>query len=168
MTTTIERDGATGKAIRIAQIASEQCWADPTALARNAAKVLEWYERVADEADLVVFPELTLSGYIPLKGYDQRRKHILAEVANAAVDGALPRLAAATRGRRAAMVVGFMEPSTMRHELYNSVALIEDGDVLGVYRKMHLPVEENHYFVPGDQPLVVSCRAGRSSSSAWW
>src|SRR5262249_57624959 len=119
------------------------------------------YERAADAADLVVFPELTLTGYIPLKGYDQERKLVLAGVAQRVVGEALPQIAAATRGRRAAMVVGFMEPSTMRNEIYNSIALIQDGAVLGVYGKMHLAVEENHYFVPGDGPVVVDCRAGR-------
>jgi predicted amidohydrolase len=49
----------------------------------------------------------------------------------------------------------------MRNEMYNAIALIEDGRVLGVYRKMHLPVEENHYFVPGDEAVVAACRAGR-------
>lgn len=161
MTSIPEQRGVVGKEIRIAQISAEQCWADPTALERNAAKVVQWYERVADDADLVVFPELTLTGYIPLKGYDQKRKLILAEVAQRVAHDVLPRIVATTRGKRAAMVVGFMEPSTMRNEIYNSVALVQDGSVFGVYRKMHLPVEENHYFVPGDQPVVVNCRAGR-------
>ena len=82
-------------------------------------------------------------------------------VANRVVDEVLPEIAAATRDRRAALVVGFMEPSTMRYEMYNAVALIEAGGVRGVYRKMHLPVEENHYFVPGDEAVVVECRVGR-------
>jgi len=161
LTLTPERNDMAGKDIRIAQISAEQCWADPSALERNTAKVVEWYERAADDADLVVFPELTLTGYIPLKGYDQKRKLILAGVAQRVAAEALPRLVAATQGKRAALVVGFMEPSTMRNEIYNSIALLQDGAVLGVYRKMHLPVEENHYFVPGDGPVVVDCRAGR-------
>jgi N-carbamoylputrescine amidase len=161
LTPTPEQSAPAGNAVSIAQISAEQCWADPSALDRNSAKVQQWYERAADDADLVVFPELTLTGYIPLKGYDQKRKHILADVAKRVVDDALPRIVAATQGRRAAIVVGFMEPSVMRNEIYNSVALIQDGAVLGVYRKMHLPVEENHYFVPGDRPVVVDCRAGR-------
>lgn len=154
-------NGRGGAAITVAQIAAEQCWSDASARQRNAAKVDTWYRRAADTADLIVFPELALTGYIPLKGYDQKKKHALAEVAQRVFDDTLPKLASATAGRRAAMVVGFMEPSTMRHEIYNSVALLQDGQVLGVYRKMHLPVEENHYFVPGDQPLAIECRAGR-------
>jgi len=150
-----------GAAIAVAQISAEQCWADPAALARNTAKVERWYLDAADDADLAVFPELILTGYIPLKGYDQTKKRVLAGVAAEVVDKSLPALAAATRGRRAAMVVGFMEPTTVRYEMHNSVAVIQDGTILGVYRKMHLPVEENHYFVPGDAAVVVDCRAGR-------
>src|SRR5579872_6590402 len=149
LTTTAESSGGRGAAVAIAQIAVEQCWADPSALDRNAAKVEQHYRDVADDSDLVVFPELVLTGYIPLKGYDQAKKRVLAEVASRLVDEPLLRLAAVTGGRRAAMVVGFMEPASMRHEIFNAVALIEDGAVRGVYRKMHLPVEENHYFVPG-------------------
>jgi len=158
---TPEPSGPRGREIRIAQISAEHCWADPSALGRNVAKVLQWYERVADEADLIVFPELMLTGYIPATGYNQKVKRLLAELAQRVAGEELPRVAAATRGRRAAMVVGFMEPSTMRNEFYNSAALIQDGAVLGVYRKMHLPTEENHYFIPGDSPAVVDCRAGR-------
>jgi predicted amidohydrolase len=152
---------AAGAAISVAQISVEQCWADPDALARNTAKVERWYREAADSSDLVIFPELTLTGYIPLKGYDQAKKRVLAGVAAHVVDDALPRLTALTNGRRAAMVIGFMEPTTVRYEMHNSVALIQDGTILGVYRKMHLPVEENHYFVPGDAAVVADCRAGR-------
>ena len=161
MTTTPDQSASPGAAITVAQIGADQCWADPSALRRNSAKVEQWYRDHADDADLVVFPELILTGYIPLKGYDQAKKRVLSEVAARVVDQELPLLATATKGRRAAMIVGFMEPTSMRHEMHNSIALIQDGAILGVYRKMHLPVEENHYFVPGDEAVVVDCRAGR-------
>ena len=49
----------------------------------------------------------------------------------------------------------------MRDEFFNSVALAEDGRLRGVYRKIHLPVEENHYFLPGDQIVVADTKFGR-------
>jgi N-carbamoylputrescine amidase len=161
LTSTPEAAAPAGAAITVAQISAEQCWADPSALARNVAKIEQWYRNSAADSDLVVFPELILTGYIPLKGYDQAKKAVLSEVAARVVNDAIPKLAALTNGRRAAMLVGFMEATSMRHEMYNSVAVIQDGAVLGVYRKMHLPVEENHYFIPGDAATVVACRAGR-------
>lgn len=147
--------------VTAAQVEIEQCWQDPGALTRNTDRLIEHYTAIADDTDLVVFPELSLTGYIPLKGYDQRRKRLLAEVAHRAFHDELPRLQAATAGRRAATAVGFMQPSTMRHEVYNSLGYLQDGALLAVYRKQHLPVEENHYFVPGDETMVVHAAIGR-------
>lgn len=148
-------------AVALVQIGVEQAWEDPQALERNTRKLIEWYDSVADDVDLAVFPELALTGYIPLKGYDQKRKRILYEVSLECRREAVPRLIAATRGRRASVVAGFMEPSRMRNEMFNSVALCEDGVCLAVHRKIHLPVEENHYFVPGKDVTVVDSRHGR-------
>jgi predicted amidohydrolase len=146
--------------VQMCQIEAAQCWADRAHLEQNAANIRQWYERVADESDLVVFPELSLTGYIPLKGYDQAKKLAMAEVAGAATTDVLPRLAGLTQGRRAAMVVGLMEATDMRFEFFNTAAYLEDGEILGTYRKIHLPVEENHYFVPGDRISVFQSRIG--------
>jgi predicted amidohydrolase len=151
--------------VTAAQISMEQCWQDPEALTRNADKILAHYLEVADSTDLVVFPELSLFGYIPLKGYDQRRKAELAELAHYAAKTQLPRLREVTAGRRAAMVVGFMEPSTMRNEMYNAVSYLENGVSLATYRKAHLPVEENHYFIPGDTIQAFDTAIGRVAMS---
>ncbi|MGH8916004.1 MAG: carbon-nitrogen hydrolase family protein, partial [Acidimicrobiia bacterium] len=43
---------------------------------------------------------------------------------------------------------------------YNSVAVLDDGRIAAVYRKIHLPVEENHYFTPGDEVVLAETRAG--------
>jgi predicted amidohydrolase len=147
--------------VAAAQVPAHQAWEDPEVVRLNSEAIARIYLELADRLDLVVFPELALTGYIPLKGYDQRRKRILAEAARRAAEDELPRLTALTASRRAALVVGLMEPATMRHEFYNSVAVIEDGDLRAVYRKIHLPVEENHYFVPGDEIVVAETRTGR-------
>ena len=147
--------------VAIAQIPSRQAWADPEAVSANGAVIQEVYSDLADRVDLVVFPELALTGYIPLKGYDQRRKRILAEASRQAATTELDRLVESTRGRRAGLVVGFMEPASMRDEFHNSVALAENGGLRAVYRKIHLPVEENHYFLPGDEVVVAETSKGR-------
>ena len=84
--------------VAIAQIPARQAWADPGAVAANADVIADIYSDLADLADLVVFPELALTGYIPLKGYDQRRKRILAEAAREAATTQLNRLVDATKG----------------------------------------------------------------------
>jgi len=146
--------------VAMAQVPARQAWADEEAVEANTAMIKSIYEMHADDVDLVVFPELAITGYIPLKGYDQRRKRILADAAERAANQSLPLLREATEGRRAVLVVGMMEPAAMRHEFYNAVAVIDDGNLSGVYRKIHLPVEENHYFLPGDEVVVVETRAG--------
>jgi predicted amidohydrolase len=146
--------------VALAQIPARQAWADDDAVEANTKTVRSLFEMHADETDLVVFPELALTGYIPLKGYDQRRKRILSDAAGKATNHYLPLLREATAGRRAVMVVGLMEPAAMRHEFYNSVAVLDDGDLSAVYRKIHLPVEENHYFLPGDEVVVAETKAG--------
>lgn len=146
--------------VALVQFAARQAWSDAGAVVANTETVRSLYDMHADEVDLVVFPELALTGYIPLKGYDQRRKRLLSEAAAQAAGSSLPMLVEATKGRKATMVVGLMEPATMRHEFHNSVAVLDEGRVSGLYRKIHLPVEENHYFLPGDEVVVAETRAG--------
>jgi len=146
--------------VALVQMPARQAWADEEAVEANTEKIKSIYQMYADEVDLVVFPELAVTGYIPLKGYDQRRKRILSAAAEQAAHKSLPQLREATAGRRAVLVVGLMEPAAMRHEFYNSVAVLDDGDLSAIYRKIHLPVEENHYFLPGDEVMVVETRAG--------
>jgi NAD+ synthase (glutamine-hydrolysing) len=95
-------------------------------------------------ADVVVFPELAVTGYPPedlvLKPQFVRdNMHALAG------------FAAATAGKRCRAVAGFVEARDAR--LYNAVALCGDGEVLAVYRKRLLPnyavFDEQRYFEPG-------------------
>lgn len=146
--------------VEVVQTYADQCWSDPALLHSNQTRVADSYLNAADDVDFVAFPELALTGYIPLKGYDQVRKRTLAYVAHQATEEVIPRLAALTRDKRAAMVVGFMEASATRFEFFNSVALLEGGGLKATYRKLHLPVEENHYFVPGDEVVVAASRRG--------
>ena len=59
------------------------------------------------------------------------------------------------------MVVGFMEPTTMRYEMYNAIALIEAAGSGASIARCICRSRKNHYFVPGDDVVVVECRAGR-------
>jgi NAD+ synthase (glutamine-hydrolysing) len=114
----------------------------------NADKIAEYTARARDAgAALVVFPELSLTGYPP---EDLLLKtHFLD-----AVGAALQELATRTRG--IAALVGFPE----RHDdVYNAAALLADGEVAAVYRKIHLPnygvFDEQRYFQAGEQAATV-------------
>jgi NAD+ synthase (glutamine-hydrolysing) len=108
----------------------------------NAAKIAEHTAAARDAgAALVVFPELSLSGYPP---EDLLLKTSFLEDAYAA----LRELATETRGIVA--LVGFPERA---EDVYNAAAVLADGEVAAVYRKMYLPnygvFDEQRYFQNG-------------------
>ncbi len=109
------------------------------------------------KADLVVFPELGLTGYT--------LKDLVEEVAlDPAKDPRFRRLAAATKGLSA--VVGFVEESPADRGLfYNAAAFIADGRVIHVHRKVYLPTngmfEEAKFFAPGRDFRAFDAPVGR-------
>ncbi|MDH4611132.1 NAD+ synthase [Pseudomonas sp. BN102] len=107
--------------------------------------------REAWEADVIVFPELSLCGYPPedllLRSSMQRR-----------VERGLQRLRDEVRGIY--LVVGY---PWLEDELrYNACAVIADGQLLATYYKQRLPnyrvFDEKRYFEPGLQPCVVDIK----------
>jgi predicted amidohydrolase len=95
------------------------------------------------QADLVVAPELALSGYL------FTRKREVEQMAEEVPGPATDRLTRASAEANCHVVVGLAERSGDR--LYNSAVLIGPRGVLGVYRKVHLFYEEKLYFSPGDR-----------------
>jgi NAD+ synthase (glutamine-hydrolysing) len=116
-------------------------------IAGNARLVNEYIAAArTEEASVVVFPELALTGYPP---EDLLLKtHFLDAVGDALED-----IAAQTQGIVA--VVGFPERAD---DVYNAAALLADGQVSAVYRKMYLPnygvFDEQRYFQNGQRPAV--------------
>jgi predicted amidohydrolase len=104
-------------------------------------------------AGLVVFPELGLTGY--------QLQDLAAEVAMRDDDPRLLGLAAETAGMSA--VVSFVEESS-DHRLFISAALMEEGEVRFVHRKLFLPTyglfDERRFFAAGDRLRAVDSRLG--------
>jgi len=98
-------------------------------------------------ADLMVFPELALTGYFVGPRY--------ADAALRLDSPEIKQLTAATRGTAA--IVGFIEESPSMN-FYNSALVAVDGHVLFANRKLNLPnygvFEERKYFSPGKQVRV--------------
>jgi NAD+ synthase (glutamine-hydrolysing) len=110
-------------------------------------------EAHAGGADLVVFPELGLTGYL--------LQDLAAEVAIRLDDRRLAALTAETVGSSA--VVSFVEESA-DHRLFIAAALLEDGRIAHVHRKLFLPTyglfDERRFFAPGDLLRAVPSRLG--------
>ena len=119
-------------------------------LERHAVLLAEAH---AGGADLVVFPELGLTGYL--------LQDLAAEVALRLDDPRLAALAAGTRGFSA--VISFVEAGA-DERLFIAAALLEDGEVRHVHRKLFLPTyglfDEGRFFAAGSVVRSVPSRLG--------
>jgi NAD+ synthase (glutamine-hydrolysing) len=115
----------------------------------EALKVAE-----AEDADLIAFPELAITGYPP---EDLLLKPAFVTDNREALD------VVAARSGRVLAVVGFVDRDD-EGRLYNAVAMCANGEMLGVYRKRRLPnyavFDEERYFEPGHEPLQLYEIAG--------
>ena len=114
----------------------------------NASLISTWIARAREAgAQLVVFPEQAVTGY---PAEDLWLKPHFLDAASKAVD----ELASGVEGIVA--LVGFPEHDAAT---YNSVAVLADGQVRAVYRKILLPnygvFDERRYFEPGDTPALI-------------
>jgi NAD+ synthase (glutamine-hydrolysing) len=129
--------------------------------ARIAAESIAEAEEAG--AQLVVLPELCLSGYPP---EDLVMRRDFLEAVAAALDSVAADVGAITA------LVGFPERvaredasdpdpiiDPVAAPAHNSLAVISEGEVRAVYRKTHLPnyavFDERRYFEPGPEPLVI-------------
>ena len=119
---------------------------------------LATHRRVIDDAtaagvDLLVFPELGVTGYL--------LQDLNSEVAMRADDQRLAELGKAAAGM--SMVLGFVEESD-DHQLYIAAALLENGELKHVYRKSYLPnyglFDERRFFAAGTQIRATDSRLG--------
>src|SRR3954471_6748633 len=115
----------------------------------NTSKIREWIGRAREEdAQLVIFPELALTGYPP---EDLLLKTHFVDAAGAA----LRELARETDDGDIVALVGFPE---RRDDVYNAAALLAEGRVAAVYRKMFLPnygvFDEARYFQSGTEAAM--------------
>jgi predicted amidohydrolase len=120
---------------------------------------LEFLDRSRkDKADLVLFPELSLTGYslkdlVPDTALDAARSPVFKEL-----------LAA---GRGMSVVVGFVEErGDERGLFYNSAAFLADGKVIHVHRKVFLPTfgmfEEGKFFARGRNFIPFQAPFGKT------
>lgn len=114
-------------------------------------------EARALDIELLVFPELSLTGY----GLGSR----VMQVACPLEDPRLNRLAKACGDMQA--VVGFVEEASPG-EYYNALAVVQDGAILAVHRKLNLPtyggLEEGKWFTHGSELTHTQIRPGWSAT----
>lgn len=103
---------------------------------------------LADDASLVVLPELSRTGYV-FETLDEVRAAALP-----ANNESFVHLSQVIDGHRGIVVSGFVE--TDGDHLYNSIAAVDATGIVAVYRKVHLWQQEPRWFRPGsEKPPVV-------------
>jgi NAD+ synthase (glutamine-hydrolysing) len=132
----------------------------------NISAIVSYVQRAAATgADLVAFGEMALTGY-PIEDLATRPEFL--HLARTELDGLAVRLKSAGLGTTT-VVVGFPNgpitlnatnpahsPTAIAH---NAAAVIQDGRVLGIYNKHHLPnysvFDEHRNFRPGNTVMIV-------------
>jgi NAD+ synthase (glutamine-hydrolysing) len=134
-------------------------------LVGNEAKIaamMDWAE--AEAADVLVLPELAVTGYPPedlvlRPGFVDDNREVVRRLAR--------------RSARCTVVVGFVDHAgpdpddridAVDRRVANAVAILGNGVVMGTYHKVLLPnygvFDEGRYFAPGDQPARLWQVAG--------
>src|SRR5712692_10147170 len=134
--------------MRLLRIALAQVNTTVGDLDGNAALVLKGLEAAREaQADLVVFPELTITGYPP-EDLLLRPQFITDNLT------VLHRIVRKVKG--IAAVIGFVD----RHEdIFNAAAFVANGRIVATQHKSHLPnygvFDENRYFQAGTRSVTV-------------
>ncbi len=118
--------------VRVSAACSRTTVADPEA---NADEIVRVLEQVPD-SDVVLFPELAVTGYTCADLFGQSK---LLEGAIRATR----RIAEATSGRPQLVVVGL--PLAVSNSLFNVAAVLENGRILGIVPKQFIPNYKEFY-----------------------
>jgi omega-amidase len=156
--------------VRVALVPFAPAWLDPETNRRAMCDHV--LAEGAQGADVVVFPELSTLGYISpttpgavfdhdVLTYEQFRKSYfeLAEPIGAATTAAI-QSAAAQAGTY--VVFGMAEADAqLPGRLFNSAVLVAPDGTVWVQRKLHIPLNEKHFFTPGNSIETWDTEWGR-------
>jgi len=123
----------------------------------NTSRIIAAANQARDEsrADVVMVPELAVSGYPP-------EDLLFHSGMRAQVARSIGRLKAEVRG--ITLIAGYPEYDGAR--IFNAALVVRDGAVLGNHRKACLPnyrvFDEKRYFTPGTEPTVVELNGIRA------
>lgn len=121
------------------------------ALKVNTQAIIEAIQVARDQqqADLIVFPELAVCGYLS-------EDLLLQQDFHHRVQQAVAQICAKTIG--IAVVLGYPEQTTAG--LFNAASLMVEGQIMAIYHKQFLAnqgvFDEYRYFVPGQSPCIFT------------
>ena len=135
---------------------------------KSIEKAEKWVRKAAENgANIVLLPELFETPY-----FCQERRYEHYELALPVnEDPAVKRFREVSRELNLVMPVSFYERDN--NSFYNTIAMLDSGEILGVYRKTHIPddhfYQEKFYFTPGDTGFKVwETRFGKIGVGICW
>ncbi len=132
---------------------------------KNLSRAKEVVAKARDEdADLIIFPELSLTGYSLGQVSDEVSLRVQSKRITSLADEA----------GEMSVVVGFYEETHTPHT-YNSAVYFEGGSLLHLHRKLYLPnyriYEERKHYSPGQSMRAFDTKLGRMAmlicNDAW-
>ncbi|WP_084124566.1 carbon-nitrogen hydrolase family protein [Demequina sp. NBRC 110054] len=119
-------------------------------------------EHVASDGDvdLVVLPELSVTGYPTYRDLDEDRARVAAVSERADTGTAAMRFRVLAAALDVSVVYGMSERANRR--VYNSLVHVDPSGTLSTYRKVHLTAAEAQLWDAGDRARVVRTTAGDS------
>ena len=138
-------------------IACGQFAPEPGDKAKNTAQMIRQATEARDVgSELILFPELVVTGYL--------EPEQIRPLAEPLTGPAVQALGAAARDLGIAIAFGFAELQVRQGTLHNSLVVLDrQGEVAGVYRKMHLWATEKQWATPGTRATtfdVADIRCG--------
>ena len=123
----------------------------------NIKKMEEQAARAArSECDLIIFPEMSLTGYIC--------RDLIYKLSEPINGPSIDKLERAAREHNLHIILGMPEESEARGIIHNASVLLGPAGVVGTYRKMYLPThsvfEEKRYFRPGYEIQTFNTKIG--------
>ncbi|MDY0028662.1 MAG: NAD+ synthase [Pseudobdellovibrionaceae bacterium] len=119
----------------------------------NLERIISVWTAQAPHADLVIFPEMVLTGYPP---EDLLHKSSFIDACENRIEGLIEKSLSMT----SAILIG--APYRIDHKLYNAALLIDNGKLKSVTAKHHLPnygvFDEKRYFTPSSETKVAEFR----------
>ena len=129
----------------------------------NLVRIGEWLDKICTEqrVDLVVFPELTTTGYECGVQFTELAERVPGPTSN------LIAQRASDYGTH--VLLGMVTKERVESILYNSAVLVgPDGEVIGRYNKVHLRGEERLAFRPGFRYHVWETEFGNVGAMLGW
>jgi len=147
-------------------LAQMRMGADPEGNFASALKHIREAARLG--AQIVCLPELFRAQY-----FCQREDLRLFDLAEAVPGPSTEKLSAVAREARVAIVASLFERRAPGLYHNTAVTLNATGEIVGIYRKMHIPDDplyyEKYYFAPGDLGFqAVDTAAGRVGTLVCW